>query len=89
MSTGGKVKVPAYITNESLDRLRNTVVALQGDDPPAKPARSATLTSFVQAAITAAMKQAKEKHNGGRAFPRTAQGAEDRPANRLRETWSS
>ncbi|MFJ7023513.1 MULTISPECIES: hypothetical protein [unclassified Streptomyces] len=63
VSTGGKVKVPAYITNEALDRLRNTVVALQSGD------RTVTLTSFVQAAIAAAVKQAEEKHNDGRPFP--------------------
>ncbi|MFB6984652.1 hypothetical protein ACNPQN_39105 [Streptomyces sp. NPDC056297] len=62
-STGGKVKVPAYITNALLDQLRNTVVALQGVD------RSVTLTSFVQDAIVAAVKEAEDKYHGGRAFP--------------------
>lgn len=60
---GGKKKVPAYIAEALLDRLRNTVVALQGTD------RTVTLSSFVQDAVAAAIKEAEGKHNSGRPFP--------------------
>ncbi|MFF7258581.1 hypothetical protein [Streptomyces microflavus] len=63
VSTGGKSKVPAYLTDTLLDRLRNTVVALQGGD------RTVTLSSFVQDAVAAAIQEAEGKHNGGRPFP--------------------
>ncbi|MFC8899027.1 hypothetical protein [Streptomyces cinereoruber] len=62
-AAGGKKKVPAYIADVLLDRLRNTVVALQGAD------RTVTLSSFVQDAVAAAVKEAEGKHNGGRPFP--------------------
>ncbi|MFJ8811287.1 hypothetical protein [Streptomyces sp. NPDC102490] len=62
-AAGGKTKVPAYIADALLDQLRNTVVALQGTD------RTVTLSSFVQDAVAAAIKEAEGKHNGGRPFP--------------------
>ncbi|NEE37974.1 hypothetical protein G3M53_72825 [Streptomyces sp. SID7982] len=62
-AAGGKTKVPAYISDALLDRLRNTVVALQGRD------RTVTLSSFVQDAVAAAITEAEGKHNGGRPFP--------------------
>ncbi|MFB7584567.1 MULTISPECIES: hypothetical protein [Streptomyces] len=64
---GGKSKVPAYVTNELLERLRDTVVGLQRDPNVETPPVS--LSSFVEAAIALAVEEAEEQHNGGRRYP--------------------
>ncbi|MFD5328916.1 hypothetical protein [Streptomyces sp. NPDC127092] len=64
---GGKSKVPAYVTNELLERLRDTVVGLQRDPNVETPPVS--LSSFVEAAIALAIEEAEEQHNGGRRYP--------------------
>ncbi|MBZ3918155.1 hypothetical protein [Streptomyces acidiscabies] len=64
---GGKSKVPAYVTNDLLERLRDTVVALQRNPDVEIPPVS--LSAFVEAAIALAVEEAEEQHNGGRRFP--------------------
>ena len=64
---GGKTKVPAYVSNELLERLRNTVVGLQRDPNVETPPVS--LSAFVEAAIGLAVEEAEEQHNGGRRYP--------------------
>jgi hypothetical protein len=66
-STGGKTKVPAYVSNELLERLRDTVVGMQRDPGVEIPPLS--LSAFVEAAIAAAVEEAEERHNGGRRYP--------------------
>lgn len=65
---GGKSKVPAYVREDLLDRLRNTVVGLQRDPNVETPPVS--LSAFVEAAIELAVEEAEEQHNGGRQYPR-------------------
>jgi len=65
--SGKKEKVPAYIDVADLDRLRNTVVALQRDPNVAEPPVS--LSAFVAAAVMLAVEEAEETYNGGRPFP--------------------
>ncbi|WP_427251145.1 hypothetical protein [Bacillus cereus] len=65
--TGGKTKVPAYVANDLLDRLRNTVVGLQRD--PNVDIPPVSLSAFVEAAIEVAIEEAEEEHNGGRRYP--------------------
>ncbi|MFI8888619.1 hypothetical protein [Streptomyces sp. NPDC053813] len=64
---GGKSKVPAYVNNELLDRLRNTVVGMQRDPGVLLPPVS--LSAFVEAAIELAIEEAEEQYNGGRRYP--------------------
>ncbi|MFC9223141.1 hypothetical protein ACFT8W_20850 [Streptomyces hygroscopicus] len=64
---GGKTKVPAYVTNELLERLRDTVVGLQRD--PGVETPPVSLSAFVEAAIELAIEEAEEQHNGGRRYP--------------------
>ncbi|EDY43221.1 hypothetical protein [Streptomyces sp. SPB074] len=64
---GGKTKVPAYVNNELLERLRNTVVALQRDPQVEVPPLS--LSAFVEAAVAVAVEEAEERYNGGAPFP--------------------
>ncbi|MFB8314730.1 hypothetical protein ACFC5T_40430 [Streptomyces sp. NPDC055961] len=64
---GGKTKVPAYVNNELLERLRNTVVGLQRD--PRVEVPPVSLSSFVEAAILLAVEAAEEQHNAGRPYP--------------------
>ncbi|MFJ7137989.1 hypothetical protein [Streptomyces fungicidicus] len=64
---GGKSKVPAYVSNELLERLRDTIVGLQRDPRVETPPVS--LSSFVEAAIALAIEEAEEQHNGGRRYP--------------------
>ncbi|MGW3200153.1 hypothetical protein ACWDBD_37415 [Streptomyces sp. NPDC001118] len=64
---GGKSKVPAYVTNELLERLRDTVVALQRNPQVAIPPVS--LSAFVEAAIQSAVEEAEDQYNGGSRFP--------------------
>jgi hypothetical protein len=64
---GGKSKVPAYVSNDLLERLRDTVVGLQRDPKVETPPVS--LSSFVEAAIALAIEEAEEQHNGGRRYP--------------------
>ncbi|MEU3189524.1 hypothetical protein ABZ686_02515 [Streptomyces sp. NPDC006992] len=67
-TVGGKSKVPAYVNNELLERLRNTVVGMQRDSDVEEPPLS--LSSFVEEAIAAAVERAEEEHNNGRPYPR-------------------
>jgi hypothetical protein len=64
---GGKSKVPAYVSHDLLDRLRNTVVALQRN--PSVDVPPVSLSAFVEAAIQLAVEEAEEEHNDGRRFP--------------------
>ena len=66
-TTGGKTKVPAYVSNELLERLRNTIVGMQRDPNVETPPVS--LSSFVEAAIAAAIEEAEEQHNQGLPYP--------------------
>lgn len=66
-AAGRKEKVPAYISVDLLDRLRNTVVGLQRDPNVDNPPIS--LSAFVEAAIETAVEEAEELHNGGRRYP--------------------
>lgn len=65
---GGKSKVPAYLTNDLLERLRNTVVGLQRDPEVEEPPVS--LSSFVEDAVQRAIEQAEEEHNNSRPYAR-------------------
>ncbi|MER5641894.1 hypothetical protein ABT095_33780 [Kitasatospora sp. NPDC002227] len=65
--SGKKEKIPAYISVEDLDRLRNTVVALQRNPEVAEPPVS--LSAFVAAAVMLAVEEAEETYNHGRPFP--------------------
>jgi hypothetical protein len=64
---GGKSKVPAYVNNDLLERLRDTVVALQRN--PQVDAPPVSLSAFVEAAIELAVEGAEEQFNGGDRFP--------------------
>ncbi|MFJ9412490.1 hypothetical protein [Streptomyces sp. NPDC101393] len=64
---GGKSKVPAYVANDLLDRLRNTVVGMQRD--PAVEIPPVSLSAFVEAAIEAAIEEAEEQYRDGRPYP--------------------
>ena len=64
---GGKSKVPAYVNNDLLERLRDTVVGMQRDPNVTTPPLS--LSSFVEAAIALAIEAAEEQHNDGRRYP--------------------
>jgi hypothetical protein len=66
-NAGKKEKVPAYVSVDLLDRLRNTVVGLQRD--PEVDAPPVSLSSFVEAAIEVAVRQAEDEYNGGRPYP--------------------
>ncbi|MEU5163382.1 hypothetical protein AB0G74_27750 [Streptomyces sp. NPDC020875] len=64
---GGKSKVPAYVNNALLDRLRDTVVALQRS--PRVEVPPVSLSAFVEAAIEAAVTEAEAEYNDGDRFP--------------------
>jgi hypothetical protein len=64
---GAKSKVPAYLSDDLLDRLRNTVVALQRNPKVDTPPLS--LSAFVEAAVELAVEEAEEEYNDGRRFP--------------------
>lgn len=64
---GGKSKVPAYVSNDLLERLRDTVVGMQRD--PGVETPPVSLSAFVEAAIALAVEEAEEQHNGGRRYP--------------------
>ncbi|MFH8642324.1 hypothetical protein [Streptomyces goshikiensis] len=70
--TGKKEKVPAYVTTETLNRLRNTVVALQkfDDDEAEVPV---SLSSYVEDAILAALDRDEREYNEGRPFKQRRQ----------------
>ncbi|MGW7460963.1 hypothetical protein [Streptomyces sp. NPDC054797] len=69
---GKKEKVPAYVTAETLNRLRNTVVALQkfDDDDAEVPV---SLSSYVEEAILAALDRDEREYNGGQPFKQRRQ----------------
>lgn len=64
---GGKSKVPAYVSNDLLERLRDTVVGMQRD--PGVDTPPVSLSAFVEAAIELAVEEAEQDHNGGRRYP--------------------
>ncbi|MCS0606020.1 hypothetical protein NX794_33150 [Streptomyces sp. LP11] len=64
---GGKSKVPAYVGNDLLERLRDTVVALQRNPKVEIPPVS--LSAFVEAAIESAVEEAEAQYNDGDRFP--------------------
>jgi hypothetical protein len=66
-STGRKEKLPAYIPSDLLDRLRDTVVALQRTPSVEQPPLS--LSSFVEAAVQRAVEDAEAEYNKGQRFP--------------------
>ncbi|WP_301129023.1 hypothetical protein [Streptomyces cacaoi] len=66
-TAGTKSKLPAYVADELLERLRNTVVGLQRSPEVKTPPPS--LSAFVATAIETAVKEAEEEHNSGRPFP--------------------
>ncbi|MFD8417641.1 hypothetical protein ACFV2Q_38950 [Streptomyces sp. NPDC059650] len=69
---GKKEKVPAYVTAETLNRLRNTVVALQKfDDGDAEVPVS--LSSYVEEAILAALDRDEREYNDGKPFKQRRQ----------------
>lgn len=72
---GGKTKVPAYVSQELLERLRNTVVGMQRDPRVEEPPVS--LSAFVEAAILAAVRDAEATYNEGDQYP-------ERPNQRLK-----
>ncbi|MGW1037890.1 hypothetical protein ACWD4Z_37600 [Streptomyces antibioticus] len=72
---GGKSKVPAYLNNELLHRLRNTVVAMQRSPKVEVPPVS--LSAFVEAAVEAAIEEAEMRYNDGDRFP-------ERPNSKLK-----
>ncbi|CAM5593945.1 hypothetical protein [Streptomyces abikoensis] len=66
-TVGGKSKVPAYIPNTMLERLRNTVVGMQRD--PGVDTPPVSLSAFVEAAVERAIVEAEEQYNGGSPYP--------------------
>ncbi|WKK27820.1 hypothetical protein QZH56_37165 (plasmid) [Streptomyces olivoreticuli] len=74
-SAGSKTKVPAYVSEATLERLRNTVVGMQRDHGVEQPPVS--LSAFVEDAILAAIKDAEDTYNQGEPYP-------ERPNPRLK-----
>ncbi|MFI1798991.1 hypothetical protein ACH427_16820 [Streptomyces sp. NPDC020379] len=72
---GSKTKVPAYVSQELLERLRNTVVGMQRDLRVEEPPVS--LSAFVEAAILTAVRDAEAIYNEGERYP-------ERPNQRLK-----
>lgn len=65
---GTKEKIPAYVTPEVMNRLRNTVVAMQRiDDEDAEVPVS--LSAYVEAAVLAQIRRDEREYNGGNPFP--------------------
>jgi hypothetical protein len=66
---GSKEKVPAYIHPDVMNRLRNTVVALQGlavlDEDVDAPL---SLSAYVEAAIVEKLRRDEREHNKGNPF---------------------
>ncbi|MEV3926429.1 MULTISPECIES: hypothetical protein [Actinomycetes] len=66
---GSKEKVPAYVTPEVMNRLRNAVVALQGlavlDDDVEAPI---SLSAYVEAAIVEKLRRDERAYNSGNPF---------------------
>lgn len=71
-SPGTKEKIPAYVTPDVMNRLRNTVVALQKlDDEDADVPVS--LSAYVEAAVLAQIRRDEREHNSGNPFPQRRQ----------------
>ncbi|GAA5083314.1 MULTISPECIES: hypothetical protein [Actinomycetes] len=71
-SPGTKEKIPAYVTPDVMNRLRNTVVALQKiDDEDAEVPVS--LSAYVEAAVLAQIRRDEREYNGGNPFPQRRQ----------------
>lgn len=69
---GTKEKIPAYVTPEVMNRLRNTVVALQRiDDEDADVPIS--LSAYVEAAVLAQIRRDEREYNTGNPFPQRRQ----------------
>lgn len=69
---GKKEKVPAYLSADAMNRLRNAVVALQRiDDEDADVPVS--LSSYVEAAVLAQIRRDERAYNNGAPFPQRRQ----------------
>ncbi|MFI7020163.1 hypothetical protein [Streptomyces sp. NPDC050164] len=69
---GSKEKIPAYVTPDVMNRLRNTVVALQKlDDEDADVPVS--LSAYVEAAVLAQIRRDEREYNSGNPFPQRRQ----------------
>lgn len=65
---GTKEKIPAYVSPETMNRLRNAVVALQRiDDEDADVPVS--LSAYVEAAVLAQLRRDEREYNNGAPFP--------------------
>ncbi|AVI00047.1 hypothetical protein C5L38_33750 (plasmid) [Streptomyces sp. WAC00288] len=72
VSPGTKEKIPAYVTPDTMNRLRNTVVALQRiDDEDADVPVS--LSAYVEAAVLERIRRDEREYNGGKPFPQRRQ----------------
>ncbi|MDX3025409.1 hypothetical protein [Streptomyces acidiscabies] len=71
---GTKEKVPAYVTPDTMNRLRNTVVALQrlslDDEDVDEPI---SLSAYVESAVLAQIRRDEREHNSGNPFPQRRQ----------------
>lgn len=71
-SPGTKEKIPAYVAPDVMNRLRNTVVALQKiDDEDAEVPVS--LSAYVEAAVLAQIRRDERAYNEGNPFPQRRQ----------------
>ncbi|MDN3262870.1 hypothetical protein QWJ26_24300 [Streptomyces sp. CSDS2] len=69
---GTKEKIPAYVTPEVMNRLRNTVVALQRiDDEDADVPVS--LSAYVESAVLEKIRRDERHYNNGNPFPQRRQ----------------
>lgn len=63
-----KVRATFLIRGELLDEVRDAVVALSG------PKTRLTLAAFMESACERELARLKDRHRGGRRFPRRAEG---------------
>jgi hypothetical protein len=66
-TVGGKTKVPAYLSNDLLEELRDTVVGMQRDPSVENPPVS--LSAFVEDAVQRAVEEARDQYRDGRRYP--------------------
>ncbi|MEU2378705.1 hypothetical protein [Streptomyces misionensis] len=82
---GAKEKVSAYVTPDTMNRLRNTVVALQrlslDDEDVDEPV---SLSAYVEAATLARIRRDEREYNGGNPFPQRRQ---KNPLDHLDQDW--
>ncbi|MFG2715280.1 hypothetical protein ACGFX2_32670 [Streptomyces goshikiensis] len=82
---GAKEKIPAYVSPETMNRLRNAVVALQRiDDEDADVPVS--LSACVEAAVLAQLRRDEREYNAGSPFPQR-RNKNSRAARRSRSSW--